>query len=82
VKRDLKQELLARIDGQLRNGEPPEATEAFERLQRSGRSASEARGLLAAALLAEMHAMARDGRGFDASGYARALGALPRILKR
>jgi hypothetical protein len=82
MKRDLKQELLARVDHQLREGEPPEATEAFQRLQREGKSASEARGLLAAALLAEMHAMARDGRGFDGAGYARALDALPRILKR
>jgi hypothetical protein len=82
LKRDLKAELLARIDDQLENGEPAEATEAFERLQREGRSPNEARSLLAAALLAEMHAMARDGRSFDAAGYARALDALPRILKR
>jgi hypothetical protein len=82
MRRDLKAELLARVDQQLQDGLPLEATAAYERLQREGRTASEARGLLAAALLAEMHAMARDGRPFDPAGYARGLNALPRILKR
>jgi hypothetical protein len=82
VKRDLRAELLERVDGQLADGEPPAASAAFLRLQREGKSKAEARRLLAAALLAEMHAMARDDRPFDGAGYAQALEALPRILKR
>jgi hypothetical protein len=82
MKRDLKAELLQRVEEQLRDGIPPEAGAALARLRAEGRTEAEARGLIAAALLAEMHAMARDGRAFDPAGYARALRALPRILKR
>jgi hypothetical protein len=82
MKRDLRIELLDRVKDQLRDGDPPAAVEAFQRLQRLGRTSDEALDLLAAALLVETHAMARDGRPFDHEGYARGLAALPRILKR
>jgi hypothetical protein len=82
MKPDLRAELLERVDRQLREGDPPEAAAALARLRGEGKSDAEAKRLLAAALLAEMHAMARDGRSFDPTGYRRALDALPRILKR
>jgi hypothetical protein len=82
MKRDLQKELLERVDEQVRSGSPPAAAEALRRLQAEGKSPDEARRLISAALLAEMHAAARDGRGFDPFGYSRALDALPRILKR
>jgi hypothetical protein len=82
VRRDLKQELLERVHAQVREGHPPAAAEAFHRLRAAGRSQEETLQLLAAALLVETHAMARDSRPFDADGYSRALDALPRILKR
>lgn len=80
--RDLRAELRERVEAQVREGAPPEAAEAYRRLRAEGRGEDEAFHLLGAALLSEMNAMARDGRPFDAAGYARALAALPRILKR
>jgi hypothetical protein len=81
MKRDLRAELLDRVKDQLRDGNPA-AVDAFQRLQRLGKTSDQALGLMSAALLVETHAMARDGRPFDAEGYARGLAALPRILKR
>ena len=82
VTRDLRAELVERVKEKVREGAPAAATEAFQRLRGEGRGAEEAYRLLAAALLVETHAMARDGRPFSPEGYARGLAALPRILKR
>lgn len=82
MKRDLRAELLERVHRQVADNDPPAAGEAFHRLRAAGKTQDEALKLLAAALLVETHAMARDSRPFDVEGYARGLAALPRILKR
>ena len=82
MKRDLQAELEARVRRQISEQDPPEAAAAFDRMVSEGRTPSEARRRIAAALLAETHAMVRDARPFDPAGYAAALAALPRILKR
>jgi uncharacterized protein YoaH (UPF0181 family) len=61
------------VEDHLESGDPPETKSAVEALIAKGRSASEAKQLVAAVVREEMQEMMSAGRDFDNPKYAVAL---------
>jgi len=67
------------VDNQLRDGEPPETRQTYERLLAEGRSPVEARRLLAAVVSSEVFEVLKHKRPYDRAGYVAALNRLPKL---
>lgn len=67
------------VDQQLRDGEPPETKQVFERLLLEGHSSAAARRLLATVVSSEVFEVLTQGRTFDRAGFAAALRRLPKL---
>lgn len=65
------------IDNQLRDGDPPETKQTFERLLAEGHSPAEARRLLTVVMSTEIYGILKYKRSFDLAGYVAALQRLP-----
>ena len=74
----VRDELRGVIERQMAQNDPPEVAPTFARLRAEGIPEQQVWALLAAVLLTELNAMARDDREFDRTRYARGLAALPR----
>ena len=73
----LRAALLEVVDNQIREGTPPATRETFERLQRGGTPAAEAKRLIAAVLSAEIFTIAKHHQAYDENRYVQRLQQLP-----
>ena len=73
AERTVKNPYLQIVEDHLESGDPPDTKAAYEALLGKGRSAGEAKQLIAAVVHVEMQEMLSAGRGFDTSKYAAAL---------
>jgi hypothetical protein len=67
------------IDNQLRDGEPPETKQTFDRLLVEGHSVAEARRLLATVAASEVFEVLKRRRPYDHASYVAALQRLPKL---
>jgi hypothetical protein len=75
----LKRHITQVIENQIREKDPPETKEVYDRLRREGRSAEEAHRLLGCVLIAEIYEIEKEKRVFDLELYVKRLKALPRL---
>jgi hypothetical protein len=75
----LQKAILAVVEQQILDGEPPETGATFARLQAQGYSSDEAKRLIGFVVGAEFFGVLREGRKFDAEGFAERLRALPKM---
>jgi hypothetical protein len=71
--------ILEAVDNQLRDSNPPEAKETYERLTASGISDKEARRLIAVALSSEMYRVLKDKQNYSPERYIASLRKLPKL---
>ena len=67
------------VDNQLRDNDPPETRQTFERLIVEGHKEEAARELIAVVMAGEIFEIMKLGREFDLSGYVEALRRLPAL---
>ena len=67
------------VENQLRDGTPPETRETLDRLVDEGRTAAEAKRLIATVVLREMVGILRSNTPFDPARFAAALDRLPAL---
>ncbi|MBF0420980.1 MAG: hypothetical protein HQL78_12535 [Magnetococcales bacterium] len=71
------QSIMNAVDNQLRNNDPPEAREAYERLISQGFNDAEARQLIGSAISCETIMVLHHKKPFDLSRYVSSLNNLP-----
>ena len=69
----LRETILAVVDNQLRDNDPPCTRRAYERLQKAGYSRKEAKEKLAAVVLEEIYDVMSQNQPFDEERFERAL---------
>jgi len=74
----LKAAYLEVVDNQLRNNDPPETKETFDRLVAEGFSAEDAKLLIAQAVSAETFYVLKHQEKFNLKRYVRNLKRLPK----
>lgn len=75
----LRAAFLEAVENQLRDNEPPETRQTFERLLREGHSEAEAKDLLGAAIAAETYYILKKSEPFDHDRYVTMLNNLPKL---
>lgn len=75
----LRKAVLEAVEKQITDGEPPETAETLERLVGEGYPRNEAVLMIGHVLAVEMFGIMKEERGFDHTGYARALARLPKL---
>lgn len=75
----LRAAMLQMVDNQLRDLEPPETKETYDRLRSEGHSDKEARRLIAAVLSSEMFTMLKEQKEYNHQRYVRMLRKLPKM---
>lgn len=73
AERTVKNPHLQVVEDHLESGDPPDTKAAYDVLLGKGRSAGEAKQLIAAVVRVEMQEMLSAGREFDHSKYGVAL---------
>ena len=73
----LRASFLEVVENQIRDGTPVATPQTFERLQREGHSAAEAKGLIASVIAAEMFEIVKHKRTFDEPKFVERLHQLP-----
>jgi hypothetical protein len=71
--------ILEAVDNQLRDLNPPETKETYDRLIASGISDKETRRLIAVALSAEMFEVLKNKKEYSAQRYIASLRKLPKL---
>ena len=71
--------MLEAVDNQLRDLNPPETKETYDRLIASGVSDKEARRLIAVALSSEMFQMLKFKKDYSPERYIASLRKLPQL---
>jgi len=71
--------ILGVVENQLRDKNPPEVKETYDRLVRSGHSRQEAKHLIAAVLSTEIFDMVKTKSEYDHGRYVSRLGRLPEM---
>ncbi len=71
--------ILEAVDNQLRDLNPPETKETYDRLIASGISDKEARRLIAVALSAEMFEVLKNKQDYNPQRYIASLRKLPKL---
>lgn len=71
--------ILEAVDNQLRDLNPPETKETYNRLVASGISDKEARRLIAVALSSEMYEMLKYKKNYSPERYVASLRKLPQL---
>ena len=71
--------ILEAVDNQLRDLNPPETKETYDRLVASGISDKEARRLIAVALSSEMFQMLKCKKEYNPARYIASLRELPKL---
>jgi len=71
--------ILEVVDNQLRQLDPPETKETYDRLRAEGISDDEAKRLLGCVVATEIFEVLKRGQPFDPARYASALARLPKM---
>ncbi len=71
--------MLEAVDNQLRDLNPPETKETYDRLAADGISDDRARHLIAAVLLTELNEMIKTQENYNPKRYISFLRKLPRL---
>lgn len=74
-----REALFEAIETQMREGNPPETKQTFDRLTAAGYSRKETMKYLACVLLVELNGMVRDKRMYIEASYVKKLKALPEM---
>ena len=75
---ELGKMILEVVRNQIRDNDPPETRQTFERLKSQGYSANEARRLISTAVTVELFHITRDGQPFHRERFVWNLAHLPR----
>jgi len=75
----LKAAIMEVVENQLRDRNPPETKQTFDRLLAEGHSEAEARRLIGCIVVYEIFDIMKHGRVFDPERYAAALARLPQL---
>jgi len=75
----LKQTILEVVENQLRDLNPPETKETFDRLVSEGVSESEARRLIGCVVTSEIFDILKYEQPYDEERYVKALSRLPEL---
>jgi len=75
----LRRGILEAIRNQIRDADPPETKETFDRLRSEGYSTSETYRLIGYVFTTEMFEIMKENRVFDRALYAKRLRALPTL---
>lgn len=73
----LRSAVLEVVENQIRDNDPPETRQTFERLKREGHSPEEARRLIGSVVAIELFHIMRDHREFDRKRFVWNLAQLP-----
>lgn len=79
VNPQLRAAILEVVDNQLRQLDPPDTKQTYDRLRAEGVSDEEAKRLLGCVVASEIFEVLKRGQPFDPVRYASALARLPRI---
>lgn len=77
----LRDVMLKAVDNQLKNLDPPETKQTYDRLISSGISDQEARRLIACVVAGESFNILKQERPFDLDRFIKALNKLPEITE-
>ncbi len=75
----LKMAIAETVDNQLRDNNPPETRQTYDRLMTLGYSEEEARELIAAAVTNEIYEILKKQEPFDRVRFAATLKRLPKL---
>ncbi len=75
---ELGKTILEVVRNQIRDNDPPETRQTFERLKIEGYTADEARRLISTAVTVELFHIMRDHQSFDRDRFIWNLSQLPR----
>ena len=75
----LKREILQVVDNQLKNLNPPETKQTYDRLIAGGISDQEARRLIACVVSSEIFDVLKKKQMFNRDRFVKALNELPKI---
>jgi hypothetical protein len=75
----LQQSILAVVDRQIQDNDPPATKETYERLRNQGFADREARKLIGYVVATEVFAVMKEGRRYDEKKYLAALRNLPTL---
>ena len=75
----LKQAILDAVDNQIKDLDPPETNETYDRLKSQGHSDTEARRLIGCVVSAEIFDVLKQQQPFNRERFVRALNNLPRM---
>jgi hypothetical protein len=78
-KKILRQQFMETVSQQLRDGDPPETTATFKRLQEEGFSEQQARELISACVAAEMFSVMETNQTFNRERFVGLLRQLPQL---
>ncbi len=73
----VRKTILEVVDNQLRDLNPPETKETFDRLIKEGYSKEEARRLIGSAVASEIFEVLKQQKPYDHQRFVEALGRLP-----
>ena len=79
IKKILRQQFLATVENQLRDGDPPETSLTLLRLKEEGYTEQEAKELISACVAAEIAAVMESNQPFNAQRYVGWLARLPQL---
>ena len=71
--------IIQAIKEQIRQSDPPETKETFDRLRREGHTEAEIYRMLGCVMTSEIYDVMKDERVFDRDLYVRRLRALPKL---
>ena len=77
--KELNAAILEVVENQLREKDPPETQETYDRLRKTGFSDKEARDLIACVVICELSDMVKTQEPFDRDRYVSALRRLPTL---
>ena len=75
----LKAAMLEIVDNQLRENNPPETRQTFERLVAEGCTEEEAKKLIGCAVSTEIYHVLKNKEEFNLKRYCEALSSLPEL---
>ncbi len=75
----VKATILEVVDTQIRNNDPPETSQTFDRLIREGHSKEEAKRLIGCVVTSEIFDILKKMEEFDISRFVKALNKLPEM---
>ncbi|HEC49942.1 MAG TPA: hypothetical protein ENI40_02150 [Candidatus Desulfofervidus auxilii] len=75
----LKAVILQVVDNQLKNNDPPETKQTYNRLIKEGFSESEAKQLIGCVVVAEIFDVLKKKETFNQERFVKALNKLPKL---